>query len=161
MLSYINTHCISVTAHLQELEKEDSTLDKSSESAVQDDKENLKNNRHPMPDEDPDEDSLPCKKKLVLIEGEALDDKRLMDIAWEVSDKWEELGVALGLEYKVLQSVVGSEQGSKVHMKAFYMLREWKRRFGLKATHAALAKGLEESGLNGCAQQYCYKPTHT
>ena len=133
------------------LEKGDS---ETTESATLEDKENLKStNRH--------EDGSPYKKKrLVLMEGEASEEKQLMEIAWEVGEKWEELGVALGLEYKVLQSAVGSEQGSKVHMKAFHMLREWRQRFGVKATYALLAKALEESGLNGCAQKHCYRATH-
>lgn len=150
------------TATLQELQKEDSTkssnpIAEGKNSEPQEDKENLKTNRH---HDEEDKDSLPCKKQLILLEGEASDEKRLMDISWEVSDKWEEVGVALGLEYKILQSVVGSEQGSKVHMKAFYMLREWRRRFGFKATYTALAKALEDSGLVGCAQQYCYQSAH-
>ena len=91
------------------------------------------------------------------MEGEAADEKRLMDIAWEVGGKWEELGVALGLEYKILQSAV---EGSKPHMKAFHMLREWRQRFASKSTYATLAAALEESGLNSCAQKYCYRSAH-
>lgn len=89
-------------------------------------------------------------------EGKVSGDKFLMDVAWEVGEKWEELGVALGLEYKVLQSVVGSQIGKPAHMKAFYMLCEWKSRNGGRATYAALAEALDESGLSSCAEQYCY-----
>ncbi len=89
------------------------------------------------------------------------EEKRLMDIAWEVGEKWEELGIALGLQYKVLQSAVGSQQGSKLHMKAFQMLQEWRQRLGNKATYPTLAKALEESGLVGCAQRHCYRATDT
>lgn len=79
-----------------------------------------------------------------------------MDVAWEVGEKWEELGVVLGLEYKVLQSVVGSQLGKPDHMKAFYMLCEWRSRSGARATYATLADALEESGLNSCAEKHCY-----
>lgn len=89
-------------------------------------------------------------------EGRVSGDKILMDVAWEVGEKWEELGVVLGLEYKVLQSVVGSQQGKPDHMKAFYMLCEWKSRSGSRATYTTLADALEESGLNACAEQHCY-----
>lgn len=89
-------------------------------------------------------------------EGRVSGDKFLMDVAWEVGEKWEELGVALGVEYKVLQSVVGSQVGKPVHMKAFYMLCEWKSRSGGRATYMTLAEALEESGLNSCAEEHCY-----
>lgn len=93
-----------------------------------------------------------------LKEGKvtAQDDKFFMDLGWEVGGKWEEVGVSLGVEYKVLQSVVGSQVGKPDHMKAFYMFLEWRKRYALKATYATLAKALEESGLNSCAEQYCY-----
>lgn len=89
--------------------------------------------------------------------GKVSEGKFLMDVAWEVGDRWEELGVGLGLEYKVLQSVVGSQTGKPDHMKAFYMLCEWKSRAGFKATYDTLADALEGTGLNSCAEKYCYK----
>ena len=89
-------------------------------------------------------------------EGKVSEDKLLMDVGWEVGEKWEEVGVALGLEYKVLQSVVRSQhQGKPDHMKAFHMLREWKRRRAYRATYTELGQALEECGLNSCAEEYC------
>ena len=84
------------------------------------------------------------------------DDKFFMDLGWEVGGKWEEVGVSLGMEYKVLQSVVGCQVGKPDHMKAFYMFLEWKKRCTFKATYTTLAKALEESGLNSCAEKYCH-----
>jgi hypothetical protein len=98
-----------------------------------------------------------CRETDNLVkEGRISGDKFLMDVAWEVGEKWEELGVALEVGYKVLQSVVGSQAGKPTHMKAFYMLCEWRSRAGGRATYAALAGALEESGLNSCAEEYCY-----
>lgn len=85
-----------------------------------------------------------------------MNDKFLMDVAWEIGEKWEELGVALGLQYNVVQSAVSNATGKPHHMKAFYTLQEWKKRNAFKATYGALAEALETSGLNLCAQKYCY-----
>ena len=109
-----------------------------------------------------EEDSATSRKRprgsdMACKEGRISGERILMDVAWEVGDKWEELGVVLGLEYKVLQSVVGSQVGKPGHMKAFYMLCEWKSRSGSRATYATLVEALEESGLNSCAEKYCYK----
>lgn len=126
--------------------------------------------KRPAPREEDDEHTQHVKLKegkvaeddecVKLKEGKvAADDKFLMDLGWEVGGKWEEVGVSLGVEYKVLQSVVGSQMGKPDHMKAFYMLLEWKKRYALRATYTTLAKALEESGLNSCAEQYCYTYT--
>lgn len=122
-----------------------------------------------MPDE-----ALPQAKKPALKEEQAeeqdgrapkkdrvSDDKLLMAVSWEVGEKWEELGVALGLEYKVVQSVQSNAVQRPDHMKAFHMLQEWKNRSAFKATYTALAEALEGCGLNSCAQKHCYTDTYT
>lgn len=91
-----------------------------------------------------------------LKRGTASDEQFLLEVSWEVGDKWEELGVALGLKHQVLKSEVESKyRHAGDHMKAFYMLQEWKKRCGFKATYAILAESLEKTGLGACAQKYC------
>lgn len=103
-----------------------------------------------------EEGSGTLKQRVIIKEGRIDNDKFLMDIAHEIGGKWEEVGVALGVDFKVLRSVVGSETGKPDHMKAFYMLQEWKSRAAENCTYKFLAAALEGGGLNTCAQQYCY-----
>ena len=98
-----------------------------------------------------------AKRKLVIKAGPIEEDKVLLDIAWEVGDKWEEVGVALGLDYMVLKNVISSEP-ERPDMKAFHMLHEWKRRIP-EQTYGMLASALEGTGLNTCAKKYCYSQT--
>ncbi len=79
----------------------------------------------------------------------------LLAVAWEVGGKWEEVGVSLRLDYKVLRNVVGSQIGVDDHMKAFRMLQEWKNRTP-GYSFELLASSLEDSGLNQCAKNICY-----
>lgn len=87
-----------------------------------------------------------------------LDDKLLMEISWEVGGKWEELGVAVGLDHKVISNAVSSASSKPDHMKAFYVLQAWKKRHALESPYKALAAALEDQavGLNSCAQKHCY-----
>lgn len=84
-----------------------------------------------------------------------------MEIAREIGGKWEEVGVALDVDFKVLKSVVASETAKVDHMKAFYMLQEWKGRAADRFTYKTLALALEEAGLNTCAQTFCYLESRT
>ena len=79
-----------------------------------------------------------------------------MDISTDIGGKWEELGVALGLDYSVVENVVSNAKDKRDHMKSFYVLREWKQRNAYKATYETLAAALEEIGLKSCAQKHCY-----
>ena len=45
------------------------------------------------------------KRKATLKEGKIESDKLLMEIAREIGGKWEEVGVALDIDFKVLRSV--------------------------------------------------------
>ena len=101
------------------------------------------------------------KRKIKLIEGMIGSDKVLMEIAREIGGKWEEVGVALDIDFKVLKSVVASETAKVDHMKAFYMLQEWKGRAADQFTYKTLASALEEAGLNTCAQMFCYLESRT
>ena len=90
-------------------------------------------------------------------------DKFLMEVSHSVCSKWEELGIALDLDFGTIRSVVGGTgDGSRPeHMRAFYVLQEWKRRAADGFTFARLASALEEAGLTSCAQQHCYASEST
>ena len=90
-----------------------------------------------------------------MRQGE-MSDKFLMGVAHSVGSKWEELGVALNLDFGTIRSVVGADDGRPEHMRAFYMLQEWKRRAAEGFTFVTLATALEEAGLNSSAQRHCY-----
>ena len=103
-----------------------------------------------------EEEERVSKQRIVVKAGKIENDKFLMDIAHDIGNKWEEVGVTLGVDYKVLRSVVGSETTKAEHMRAFYMLQEWKGRAAEKFTYKALASALEVAGLNTCARDHCY-----
>ena len=105
--------------------------------------------------------SSSSKRKATPKEGMIESDKVLMEIAREIGGKWEEVGVALDIDFKVLRSVVASEIAKADHMKAFYMLQEWKGRAADRFTYQTLASALEEAGLNTCAQYFCYSNSRT
>ena len=73
------------------------------------------------------------------------------------NSKWEEVGVALELDFATIQSVVG--EGQTEHMKAFHVLQEWKRVAADRLTFERLATALEDAGLNSCAYDHCYLPS--
>ncbi len=79
-----------------------------------------------------------------------------MKVARTVGAKWEEMGVALGLDFGTIKSTVSDVGGRPEHMKAFYVLQEWKGRACEEFTYAKLASALEEAGMHSCAQIHCY-----
>ena len=104
------------------------------------------------------------KRRLLVREGQIGDksDRFLMEVARSVGPKWEEVGVALDLDFVTVTSVIGSrDEGASEHLKAFHMLQEWKRRAALDFTFTRLATALEEAGLNSCAQRHCYVEQHS
>lgn len=106
------------------------------------------------------EDDGGTKRGVILKEGKiAGGDKFLMDLAREIGGKWEEVGVALGVGFKALKSVMSSEGAKSDHMKAFYMLQEWSDRAAENFTYEMLASALESAGLNTCAHEHCYTPS--
>lgn len=80
-----------------------------------------------------------------------------MDIAQEISSKWEEVGIYLGLTSKEIRNELSSESGQSFSKKAFHMLLVWKEKAEDDSTYVTLAKALEAAGLNTCAKRYCYK----
>ena len=80
-----------------------------------------------------------------------------MNIAKDISEKWEEVGVYLGLSTKSIKNELSSESGLTLNKKAFHMLLLWRDSTAEDdVTYTALANALEASGLNSCAMKYCY-----
>ena len=95
-----------------------------------------------------------AKRKLLLREARDISDQLLMKIAKHIGSKWEEVGVALELDFATIVSVAG--EGQTEHMKAFHVLQEWKRVAAERLTFGHLATALEEAGLKSCAYEHCY-----
>ena len=102
------------------------------------------------------ENGQKTKRMRIVREGKIQNDVVLMDIAKDVLDKHEEVGVYLGLSPKSIRNALSSESGQPLNKKAFHMLLLWKETTTDDFTYAALAKALEAAGLNSCAMQYCY-----
>lgn len=100
--------------------------------------------------------SLSPKKLQRVVKSGEIGDKVLMGVAWEITDKWNEVGVSLSIGFKILQSTIGSLGTIPDHMKAFHMLQEWKARAAENYTYQTLASALEENGLRACALKFCY-----
>ena len=87
------------------------------------------------------------------------DDTTLLNIARDVGTKWEELGIALGMNYEILKNEVVSEASKGEHMKAFNMLRVCRSRDADMFTYEKIAAAMENCGLNSSARKYCYEAT--
>lgn len=77
----------------------------------------------------------------------------------DISDKYEEVGLELGLPYNVLRSEL--ESGVYMmypgHKKATRMLHLWRESCDKENfSYSVLAAALEKHGLQRCAQEYCY-----
>ena len=86
-------------------------------------------------------------------------DRLLNDLSAYIYDKYTEIGIELGLDYRVLRNELETgeftmHQGSK---KALKMLQLWRN--SVKEdnfTYAVLAAALEKHGFGHCANKYCY-----
>ncbi len=97
-------------------------------------------------------------KRRLFIRTDPISDKRLLDISRAASSKYIDLGIRLELSYNEIQSVVGGVGANKSeHLKAFYVLQEWKERAGLAFNFGVLSKALENTGLASTAQHFCYE----
>ena len=92
--------------------------------------------------------------------GQITDSDRLFnDIAVDISDKYLELGIELGLPVKKLineleTGIVKMEIGSK---KALKMLQLWRDSLCEDDfTYSVLAAALEKHGFQRCAHKHCY-----
>jgi hypothetical protein len=65
-----------------------------------------------------------------------------------------ELGISLGLDYQTIANRISRLEGKAAeHLKAFEVLQEWKSR---GSSYSALARALEDVGLDDIAVRYCY-----
>ena len=102
-----------------------------------------------------------CKTaKKVVKSGQITDPDRLFNsLSVDICDKPMEIGIELGLPFKVLKNKLETGQlimleGSK---KAMEMLQLWKDSVDEdECTYSALAAALEKHGFRGCARKYCY-----
>lgn len=92
--------------------------------------------------------------------GSITDHNRLFnDLAMDIADKYGEVGLELGIPYKVLRSELesGALMMLQSHKKATRMLQLWKDTVDEDGcTYEVLATALEKHGLKRCAQEHCY-----
>ena len=92
--------------------------------------------------------------------GHITDSDRLFkDLALYISEKYQKVGVELGLKSEVLTDeletgIFKMEKGSQ---KALKMLQLWRDSLGEDdCTYSVLAAALEKHGFQRCAHKYCY-----
>ncbi len=94
---------------------------------------------------------------MVLKEGKITGgDKFILAVARGVEGKWEEVGIALEVEYNALMSTVTSRPSGPDHMRAFDMLRKWREQAVEGFTYRNLASALESARLKTCSHEHCY-----
>ena len=82
------------------------------------------------------------------------DDRFLLNISRDINNRWQELGIELGLSHNTLQSIP-VDQTSGVHMCAYIMLQEWKRQ-SPEATYHHLQLSLEKINLHECVHKHFF-----
>ena len=86
-------------------------------------------------------------------------DSLFNDLSLEIHNKYKEVGIALGLQYKVLTNELesGVMLMGKDSNKAMKMLHLWRDSVSEDDfTYSVLAAALEKQGFLLCAQKYCY-----
>ncbi len=95
--------------------------------------------------------------RVALKEGKITGgEKFLLAVARGVGGKWEEVGIALEVEYNALMSTVTSRPAGPEHMRAFDMLRKWREQVAEGFTYRNLASALESASLKTCSREHCY-----
>lgn len=110
------------------------------------------------------ESEVAKKLQRIIKLGPITDHKLFNDMAMDIGDKYEEVGLELGVPYKVLRSELesGPFMMMQGHKKATRMLHLWREAQGEDdCTFKALAAALEKRGLQRCAHNYCYTTTDT
>ena len=96
----------------------------------------------------------------VVKSGPIKDPDRLFnDISMDIGDKYMEVGIFLGLAYRMLRNELEIVQFNtlSVNRKAMMMLQLWKDNTPEgDLTYSALANALEKNGFIRCADKYCY-----
>lgn len=101
----------------------------------------------------PSDPDFTPKRRLLVRESE-ITDKALLGVATGCGTKYMELGISLGLNYQSIANRISRLEGKAAeHLKAFEILQEWKSR---GSSYGALAKALEDVGLNNVASKHCY-----
>ena len=80
-------------------------------------------------------------------------------LSLEIHDNYKKVGIALGLQYKVLTDELesGVMLMGKDSNKAMKMLHLWRDSVSEEdCTYSVLAAALEKQGFLRCAQKYCY-----
>ena len=86
-------------------------------------------------------------------------DRLFNNLALEISDKYKEVGVELGLQYKLLYDELetGLYMMLTTSKKAMKMLRLWQQSISEdQFTYSVLAAALEKCGLHRAARKFCY-----
>ena len=81
------------------------------------------------------------------------------DLSEDIGEKYDQIGIALGLKYKDLENELdtGEFKMKSAYKKAMKMLHLWGQSATEKEfTYAVLAAALEKKGLRHCADKYCY-----
>lgn len=94
-----------------------------------------------------------------VIRVDVVNDATLLSIARDVGPKWEEMGIALGMDFKVLRNEVACEANRAEHMRALYMLQLCRNRDADAFTYKKIAAALEDCGLKSSARKHCYEAT--
>jgi len=99
----------------------------------------------------------PSKRRLYLRTDE-ITDQTLLEISRSVCSKYTELGIQLKLLFTEVQSIIGGLGPDKPdHLKAFYILQEWKARAGGDYSYQTLCTAMEHIGLTSTAHRLCYE----
>ena len=86
-------------------------------------------------------------------------DRLFKDMSKDIGDKYEDVGIDLGVEYQTLQNELETVQYNTLpaNRKAMKMLHLWKDNTTEgDFTYSKLANALEKNGLKRCADKYCY-----
>lgn len=94
------------------------------------------------------------KMRRIHRTGVIEDDRFLLNISRDINNRWQELGIELGLSHSALQSIP-VDQTSGVHMCAYIMLQEWKRQ-SPEATYHHLQLSLEKIHLHECVHKHLF-----
>lgn len=94
------------------------------------------------------------KMKRIPRAGSISDDRFLLNVSRDINNRWQELGIELGLSHSALQSIP-VDHSSGVHMCAYIMLQEWKRQ-SPDATYIQLKEALEKIHLHECVHRHFF-----
>ena len=92
-------------------------------------------------------------------------DRLFNNLAVEIGSKYEEVGIYLGLTYKMMKEKLETDAFLKLTAsmeassseKALMMLQLWKDSVAEEdLTYSKLAAALEKNHFNHCAHKYCY-----